>query len=271
MSRALAVVALLMAAPILLLAAAGILVADGRPLLYTCRRAGRFRTPFRLYKLRTMRSAPGGARITAGRDGRVFRFGAVLRALKIDELPQLWNIVRGDMALFGLRPEDPVVLARDYPPGYEELLDALPGLTSPGSVHGSYLGAAIPDGREEDFHAHGVLPDKLALDLYFARHRTFVYDLRVAVRTAGLMARALLRLPPPPPPPELQRARLLWMQVQRRALLAGQHGTEVRAERGQRGERRVQHAQPAPGEPARQWGGERHPPAAHAPAREQRA
>ena len=104
----LAGVALVVAAPVLAVAAIGIRLAGPGPILYRAQRLGRQRRPFTLYKLRTMRvGQPYSSAITANGDPRVFPFGAWLRRAKLDELPQLFNIVRGDMAIVGPRPEDP--------------------------------------------------------------------------------------------------------------------------------------------------------------------
>lgn len=136
-----AAVALLPAAPLCLVAAAGIWLCDGRPVLYESRRVGRGGAAFTMYKFRTMRCAGrgvrtnGGGLITAARDSRVFAFGAWLRRWKIDELPQLVNVLRGDMAIIGPRPEDPVIVERFYTPLARETLAVRPGLASPGSIY----------------------------------------------------------------------------------------------------------------------------------------
>ena len=143
-----AALALLPAAPLCLLAAAGIWLTDGRPLFYASRRVGREGRPFTMYKFRTMRtgqngkngrngqlqaSANGaGGHITAEHDARVFAFGGWLRRWKIDELPQLLNVLRGDMAIVGPRPEDPDIVARYYTPLAHETLAVRPGLATPG-------------------------------------------------------------------------------------------------------------------------------------------
>jgi len=111
---AVATIALLAAAPVLALACAGILIEDGGPIFFKQQRAGRFERLFTIYKLRTMRTADCVDRSspsTAG-DPRVTRIGRILRKTSIDELPQLINVIRGDMTLVGPRPEMPLMIER---------------------------------------------------------------------------------------------------------------------------------------------------------------
>lgn len=187
-----AAVALLPAVPLCLVAAAGIWLCDGRPVLYESRRVGRGGAAFTMYKFRTMRCAGrgvrtnGGGLITAARDSRVFAFGAWLRRWKIDELPQLVNVLRGDMAIIGPRPEDPVIVERFYTPLARETLAVRPGLASPGSIynftHGErQLAAAAADGSPDrldpgDAHAlssgaHAGRADAAGADAALARTR----------------------------------------------------------------------------------------------------
>jgi lipopolysaccharide/colanic/teichoic acid biosynthesis glycosyltransferase len=101
----LALIALLAAAPLLALAALGTLVTSGLPIVFRQKRVGRGGRPFTLWKLRTMRARSEGLPLTVGKDPRVTAFGGLLRRTKVDELPQLWNVLRGDMALVGPRPD----------------------------------------------------------------------------------------------------------------------------------------------------------------------
>ena len=149
--RLLALVGLIGTAPVSLVAALGIKLCDPGPVLYRAARSGLGGVPFTMYKFRTMKVvSPGqeGARITGARDTRVFPWGRLLRRLKIDELPQLMNVVTGDMAIVGPRPEDPTIVGRDYAPWMHETLTVLPGLTSPGTL-GYYADEVpcLPQGR----------------------------------------------------------------------------------------------------------------------------
>jgi lipopolysaccharide/colanic/teichoic acid biosynthesis glycosyltransferase len=209
--RVLAAAALVPAAPVCLVAAAGIWLTDGGPVLYASRRVGVRGRVFTMYKLRTMRngacssnSSIAGA-ITGERDSRVFPFGDRLRRWKIDELPQLLNVLRGDMAIVGPRPEDPAIVESCYGPLAWETLAVPPGLASPGSIynftHGEQLFLhARPDTVEAAYEAH-LLPRKLALDLVYVRDASLRYDARIICRAAAcIIARGLGRRTFPDPP-----------------------------------------------------------------------
>jgi lipopolysaccharide/colanic/teichoic acid biosynthesis glycosyltransferase len=213
---ALAAAALVPAAPLCLAAAAGIWLCEGRPVLYCCRRVGQGGRPFTMYKLRTMRvSAPAAPRITSDGDRRVFAFGAWLRRWKIDELPQLLNVLRGDMAIIGPRPEDPAIVDRCYSPLARETLAVRPGLASPGSIYNFTHGERqLAAGDAEAAYVGGLLPRKLALDLVYVRAASLRYDLRLMCRAAFVIAARGFGRRAFPDPPELPRARQLERQLQ---------------------------------------------------------
>ncbi len=186
--RILAAVGLVGTAPVLALAAVGIKLSDPGQVLYRTQRSGIFARPFTMYKFRTMRSSGPGeteGRITGGRDARVFAWGRLLRRLKIDELPQLLNVVLGDMAIVGPRPEDPTIVEREYAAWMRETLEVLPGLTSPGSLDYYAEEAALPDDpfEAERIYLEELLPRKLAVDLVYVRNRSVAYDVVLIVRT----------------------------------------------------------------------------------------
>ena len=205
----LAGVALVAAAPVLAVAAIGIRLAGPGPILYRAQRVGRHARLFTMYKLRTMRVHQDyPTAITAKNDSRVFPFGALLRRAKLDELPQLYNILRGDMAIVGPRPEDPRMVERFYAPIHHETLRVLPGLTSPGSLYAYTHGEAQLDARDPDrCYAERLLPVKLALDLAYVRRASLGYDLALIARTVWMLATALLGRRTFPLPPELGDAR----------------------------------------------------------------
>src|SRR5438034_11703500 len=148
----LASVALIALAPVLAVAALGIRLSSRGPILYRARLVGLCGRRFVMYKLRTMHVDHGGHKsvITAERDPRVFAFGRLLRRLKIDELPQLVNVLRGELSLVGPRPEDPVFVARHYAPEHRETLKVLPGMASPGSIYSSTHGDRILSGDDPE-------------------------------------------------------------------------------------------------------------------------
>jgi len=205
----LAGVALLVAAPLLALAALGIRLAGPGPILYRARRVGQHERPFTMYKLRTMRVGQAYTSvITAKDDPRVFPFGALLRRTKLDELPQLYNVLRGDMAMVGPRPEDPQMVEQFYAPLHRETFRVLPGLTSPGSIYAYTHGEAQLDVRDpHGSYADRLLPLKLALDLVYVRRASLGYDLALISRTAWMLGTALLGRRTFPLPRELSDAR----------------------------------------------------------------
>jgi len=204
----LAGVALVAAAPVLCVAAVGIRLAGAGPIFYRAHRVGLHGRVFTMYKLRTMRVRQSYASaITAKNDPRVFPFGALLRRTKVDELPQLYNVLRGDMAIVGPRPEDPGMVARFYTPLDHETLRVAPGLTSPGSIYAYTHGEAQLDARDsEGCYGERLLPLKLAMDIVYVRRASLAYDLAVIVRTAWMLGPALLGRRAFPLPPELKEA-----------------------------------------------------------------
>lgn len=182
---------LVLSAPLLLVAAALIKLDSRGPALFSQERIGRDFRPFRIYKLRTMRADPraSGPSVTSASDGRITRVGRWLRRYKLDELPQLFNVLLGDMSLVGPRPE-----VRRYVEAfrkdYEEILSIRPGLTDLASVkyrHEEEILAAAED--PEKAYLERVLPDKIALGKKYVRERGFLYDLALLLRTLARICR----------------------------------------------------------------------------------
>lgn len=185
----LATVALLLAAPLMLLVAIGIWISDPGPVFYPADRAGVRGVVFRMYKFRTMRVASGpGSRIADTRDPRVFPLGRLLRKLKLDELPQLLNIIRGDMAFVGPRPEDPWFVEHVYTEADRETLETPPGLTSPGTLYYFTHAEQFLDNTDtEASYISGPLKIKLALDRAYIFKASAACDLRLAVETVWVL------------------------------------------------------------------------------------
>jgi lipopolysaccharide/colanic/teichoic acid biosynthesis glycosyltransferase len=216
-----AAIGLLLAAPVLLIAMVGIRLADPGPVLYRARRMGLGGRPFTMYKLRTMLVERGGAgsRVTAANDPRVFRFGRFLRASKIDELPQLLNVLRGEMSFVGPRPEDPDFVLRHYSASERETLSVRPGLAGPGSLyHETHCEWSLGGANPEAAYVEKILPLKLALDLVYVRRRSFRYDLAIIARTLAVIAGKLSGRRDFPDPPELAVARGQLAPARRRTL-----------------------------------------------------
>jgi lipopolysaccharide/colanic/teichoic acid biosynthesis glycosyltransferase len=147
------------------------------PVFYRQQRIGRAEQPFCLYKFRTMRVRVDGPLITVKGDLRITPVGRVLRRRKLDELPQLWNVLRGDMSIIGPRPEVER-LVRYYTLEQRRLLEQTPGLAGLSQLvypHEADVLQGYPN-PEEVYRQH-LMPKKLTVDLEYERHRTFWSDL----------------------------------------------------------------------------------------------
>lgn len=193
----LAVIALTLCSPLLLVAAVGIKLTSSGPILYRAKRAGLHGAPFEMLKFRSMPvGSDRSSAITAPGDQRVFGFGAVLRKLKIDELPQFWNILTGDISVVGPRPEDPAIVARYYTDWMRETLDVRPGITGPGSVYGYIYGDALLDPTDpEGSYARVLLPPKLALERAYLDRASLRGDFGYIALTAWAIGAHLLGRP----------------------------------------------------------------------------
>jgi lipopolysaccharide/colanic/teichoic acid biosynthesis glycosyltransferase len=188
--RLLAAMMLVILSPLLLVCALAILATDGRPVLYLDTRVGRHGKLFRMIKFRSMRVEEGLA-ITAGGDTRITALGAHLRKWKLDELPQLWNVVRGQMSLIGPRPESPSIVNLNSGE-WREILEVAPGLTGAASVEyydedERLRGASNP----VETYRKEILPAKLAIERAWLRTSSPRVDLRLLTRTIARVIRSL--------------------------------------------------------------------------------
>jgi lipopolysaccharide/colanic/teichoic acid biosynthesis glycosyltransferase len=173
--------------PLLAGAAIAVKLDSEGPALFRQVRVGRRFKRFQLLKLRTMQVASEGPIIALGEDPRITRIGGWLRRLKLDELPQLWNVLRGEMSLVGPRPVIPE-LTEEFQEAYELLLVARPGLTDPATLkyrRESEILAQVP--KPMEFFKTVVVPDKLRLSLAYLEAAGFCSDLRVILRTAAAL------------------------------------------------------------------------------------
>lgn len=164
---------LVILSPVLAAVASAIRLSMGSPVLFKQQRAGRNGRPFELRKFRTMTAASNGGHVGAGEEQRITRLGAFLRRTSLDELPGLWNVVKGDMSLVGPRP-----LFMDYLPLYTaeqaRRHDVLPGIT----------GLAQVSGRNAV-----SWEERLALDAWYAQNQSFWLDLKILARTVAVVVR----------------------------------------------------------------------------------
>jgi len=210
----LAIPALLIAAPIVAVAAIVIKLGSPGPILYRGWRAGLGGRPFRIYKLRTMEAGADttGPEITRANDERVTRIGRVLRRTKVDELPQLLNVLKGDMSLVGPRPEHPNYV-RLYTPEQRRVLEVKPGMTSLASIlYADEQDMLVGDSAEKTY-VDKVMPGKLEIDRRYVEQQSLAEDFLVLLRTVGLVAKRSIPMdehePPPAPRSGVARAATL--------------------------------------------------------------
>jgi len=179
-----AVLGLALLAPLFLVVAAWIKLDSPGPVFFRQERIGRGGTPFRIHKFRTMRIEAAGPALTVGADPRITRAGSFLRRTKIDELPQLIDVLRGDMSVVGPRPEVPCYVAT-YPPALRiKVLSVRPGITDPASLQfrdESALLARAADPERE--YREVVLPQKLRLAADYVDTASLGGDLRLIAAT----------------------------------------------------------------------------------------
>ena len=155
------------------------------PAIYKAERVGKGGKLFKCYKFRSMRVDSGKVRLTTlGNDDRIFPFGKFIRKTKIDEMPQVVNILKGDMSVVGPRPEDKENADKVYVGEFVHILDVKPGLTSTASLYDYTHGELYED---EESYEKEFMPKKLKLELYYVNHRSFWYDIQLVLRTAGLI------------------------------------------------------------------------------------
>jgi lipopolysaccharide/colanic/teichoic acid biosynthesis glycosyltransferase len=176
---------LILLAPFLPVVALLIKLDSDGPVFFLQERIGRSFKPFVIYKFRTMRPDEDtkGALITSGDDSRVTRIGRILRRYKIDELPQLLNVLKGEMSFVGPRPEVKKYVQR-YERQYRKLLTVRPGITDPASLKFSNEEALIgKSSGSEEVYTKKILPEKIRLSAKYVDERTLLTDLELIVKT----------------------------------------------------------------------------------------
>jgi lipopolysaccharide/colanic/teichoic acid biosynthesis glycosyltransferase len=181
---------LVVLSPLGLLLGLWVKLSDGGPVLYGQQRVGRLGRPFRIWKFRTMVANADklGLSVTRDADPRITRVGRFLRKTKLDELPQLWNVLRGEMSFVGPRPEVPRYVAL-YTPEQREVLRHRPGITDLASLEFRDEEALLRDVPDvEAFYIRYCLPRKIELHRQYAARAGFFQDLGIILRTVGCVA-----------------------------------------------------------------------------------
>jgi lipopolysaccharide/colanic/teichoic acid biosynthesis glycosyltransferase len=190
-----ALVILPMLAPLFFLVGLVIVLESfGNPFYGGCR-IGKAGKPFRMWKFRTMVSNADriGGPITSRRDSRITKVGWFLRKTKLDEIPQFFNLLVGDLTLIGPRPEDPKIVEK-YTPEQRQVLTVKPGITGPTQLRYTIQEEeTIPENEDPERFYVERLNDKVRLDLEYIKRQTFLSDCRVVLQTISFMARSLKR------------------------------------------------------------------------------
>jgi lipopolysaccharide/colanic/teichoic acid biosynthesis glycosyltransferase len=183
-----ALIALTLTSPLLLLAMVAVALSSRGSIFYRAKRAGLYGEPFAMFKLRTMRTGTDSPdrKVTAEKDERVTPVGRWLRKLKIDELPQLWNVLRGDMAIVGPRPEDWDIVQQYYSARDRRALEVRPGIASPVDVDWypdmTYHDPAPPGVPFQEHYLRHHLPVQVAAAVRYRERQSFLLDIKVILR-----------------------------------------------------------------------------------------
>jgi lipopolysaccharide/colanic/teichoic acid biosynthesis glycosyltransferase len=195
LQRVLGLLGSALTAPLVAALALAVRLDTAGPVIYSARRIGQGGDEFTCYKLRTMRpdSDAAGA-ITGAADGRITRIGRLLRRFHLDELPQLWNVARGEMRFVGPRPEDPrfVDMAQ---PLHRLVFTAKPGITGLAQLLHADEAERIAGGDPEQIYREQILPGKLEIDAAYLRHRSTSLDLWIMAQTPRAVMGRRIRLP----------------------------------------------------------------------------
>lgn len=184
-------VGLLLLWPFFLAVALAIKLDDRGPVFFRQERVGRFGRRFRIWKFRTMvmDAEKRGAQVTVGRDPRITRVGHTLRRFKLDEFPQLINVLVGEMSLVGPRPEVPRYVA-EYSPEQRVVLELRPGITDPASISFRDEAALLAEKEDpEKAYLEEVMPEKIRINLDYAARASVFTDFAMVLKTLGVLGR----------------------------------------------------------------------------------
>lgn len=184
-------IGLILLGPLFLLLGVLIKADSAGPVFFQAERIGQGGKPFHLVKFRSMVShaALRGPGITTAGDERITRMGRLLRRSKLDELPQLYNVLKGEMSLVGPRPEDPRYVAL-FTPEQRRLLEVRPGITSPASLRYRHEERLLDGPDWERVYVEQVMPHKLQIELAYMERRTWLTDLNLIFQTVLALFRS---------------------------------------------------------------------------------
>jgi lipopolysaccharide/colanic/teichoic acid biosynthesis glycosyltransferase len=175
-------VALVVLSPLIALVAFAVKLDSRGPVFFRCSRTGRGGRPLTMLKFRKMRNGVSGSPLTAARDDRLTRIGGLLAETKLDEVPQLWNVLRGEMSLVGPRPEDPTFVGL-HPKQYAEILRVRPGITGLSQLAFANEAEILAVHDRIQDYMERILPQKMALDRLYVERRSLSMDLRILAWT----------------------------------------------------------------------------------------
>lgn len=179
--------ALIVLFPVFILTAIGIKISSPGPIFYFSDRVGRRKKVFHFYKFRSMHVTNNDKHLCVADSERVFPFGNFIRKTKIDELPQLINVIKGDMSIVGPRPM--TVASKLYDGKFFIVRSIRPGLTSPASLFDYVVGDTYTD---NNLYKQEVYPIKQRLELFYFKNRCFTYDFMLVIRTIILIIAIVL-------------------------------------------------------------------------------
>lgn len=172
--------ALIVLSPLFLITAVAIKLSSPGPILYYSDRTAKGHKPFHFYKFRSMHMTNADKGMFVADENRVFPVGKLIRRLKIDELPQLINVIKGDMSIVGPRPMPYASVDTTYYGKYQKILSVRPGLTSAASLFDYTVGDTYSD---NDLYMREVLPYKLEMEMLYLKKESFSYDVSLVWRT----------------------------------------------------------------------------------------
>ncbi len=191
---------LILLSPLMLVIACAVWLSDRGPVIYRHQRIGRYGKPFYVLKFRTMvQKQSFKSELTLKKDPRITWIGGLLRATKMDELQQLFNILKGEMSVVGPRPESPRYVAH-YTPAQREALVMRPGLTGPASVLFRSQEQLLDGMDFEEYYIRVLMPVKMEINLEYVHHHSLWVDLKIILRTIVALVR------PGTPPPYVSQA-----------------------------------------------------------------